>query len=178
MKELKITSIFASVILSCVLIGCDFSVDEDDENDNNNNNGGTDYEYDFQNQDLQGEIEGEVWVYRAGTAEISFFDNTKLSIDIYDVEPEGGDACEFGVFSLGSDVVLFSVPNEVGLYELGSPHTVTLFESDTYMNYIATDGAVEILTIDSTAVTGRMDVAYDSDNHMNGNFTLTFCSDW
>ena len=82
MKELKITSIFASVILSCVLIGCDFSVDEDDENDNNNNNGGTDYEYDFQNQDLQGEIEGEVWVYRAGTAEISFFDNTKLSIDI------------------------------------------------------------------------------------------------
>lgn len=78
--------------------------------------------------------------------------------------------------------MFFTVPNEVGLYKLSfdlgsfSGQTVTLFDQQTVLNTIATTGAIEILTITDTEVTGRVDARADKDNFVNGNFTVSFCS--
>ena len=65
-----------------------------------------------------------------------------------------------------------------GVYPLttGLPgQTVTLYDDDTGTNFIATRGQVEILTVTALELTGRIAVAYDADNYVNGNFTIAHC---
>ena len=88
------------------------------------------------------------------------------------------------ISSSRKEIWFFSVPNEVGIYKLklnlncftcADNFTVTLFEKDGSMNFIATDGAVEILTISDTQVSGRIDARYDGNTFVNGNFTVSIC---
>lgn len=76
----------------------------------------------------------------------------------------------------------FDVQAAPGLYplkwDMGSPsdiQTVTLLEVDGFVNHIATEGAIEILIITDTAITGRIDAHLDGDNTVNGNFTVDIC---
>jgi hypothetical protein len=89
--------------------------------------------------------------------------------------------CEIFGFGEG-DMVFFTVPNAVGLYKLkfsfsgGTDNqTATLFDTEETLNVIATEGAIEILTITTAEVTGRLDVRSDANNYINGNFTVTLC---
>lgn len=135
--------------------------------------------YEFKNQNLQGEINGQEWSFVDGTAEVSVFDDTQLSIDLGAVELD--DPCNsFGLSGLS---VFFSVDNEVGLTELSfsfdeDGQTVTLYDPDGSQNFIASAGAIEILTITETEVTGRLDARYEGEdgNSVNGNFSVTFCA--
>jgi len=80
-------------------------------------------------------------------------------------------------FFFDQEQIFFSIPNQVGLYQLDfQTQTVTFFVPPG-TNFIAAEGAVEILSIDSTngIVTGRMDVTANENTFANGNFTLTFC---
>ncbi|MEP5613312.1 MAG: hypothetical protein ABJP45_13755 [Cyclobacteriaceae bacterium] len=134
--------------------------------------------YDFVNQNAQGTIDGISFTFAAGTAEKSN-DGEDLSVDFYDITEELTDVCDF--FGLGESVtVFFTIPNAVGLYELSfdlssfDGRTVTLFNPDTFLNIISSEGAVEILSITETQVTGRIDARAD-DSFVNGNFTLEIC---
>lgn len=137
--------------------------------------------YDFINQNLQGTIDGHVFTYGEGTVETTTFEGEEqLSFDLYHSNEDITDVCDF--FSFGDEVsVFFFMPAEVGLYELSlnfsdfSGRTVTLFNPDGAVNNIASIGAVEILTITETEVTGRMDATLDGENTVNGNFTAVFC---
>lgn len=136
--------------------------------------------YEFIDQNLQGEINGQTWSFVDGNAEISVFDDTKLSIELG--AEELADPCD--VFGLSGLTVFFSIANEVGLTELNftfdeNGQTVTLYDPDGSQNFIATAGAVEILTITETEVTGRIDARYEGEdgNSVNGNFSVTFCAD-
>lgn len=139
--------------------------------------------YSFIDQNLQGVIDGISFTSQGGNFEEGF-EEGKFSVSIYDISEEG-DICD--VFGTESVFVLFSIPEEVGLYELSfdlssfSGQTVTLVNPNGAngipQNNIASTGAVEILTVSDTEITGRMDARFDGDNNVNGNFTLIFCAE-
>lgn len=137
--------------------------------------------YEFINQNLQGTIDGFAYTYGEGSVETTTRDGEGyLSFDLYHSSEDITDICDF--FGFGNEVsVFFSTPAEVGLYELSldfssfSGQTVTLFNPDGAVNNIASIGAVEILTVTETEVTGRMDATLDAENTVNGNFTAVFC---
>ncbi|MEO9966057.1 MAG: hypothetical protein ABJF11_09725 [Reichenbachiella sp.] len=159
-------------ILFLSLIIINFSCSDDDDD------GGPAYE--FTNQNLQGQINGKSWSFVEGVAEVSPFDDTKLSIELGAEELES--PCD--LFALSGLRVFFSIPHEVALTELNfsleeGGQTVTLFDPDGTLNIIATEGAVEILTITDTEVTGRIDAREGGggEDGVNGNFSVTYCSE-
>lgn len=137
--------------------------------------------YNFLNQNLQGTIDGISFNSKGGIVSEGF-EEGDFSIRIYDSE-EDGNVCD--IFSSENVSIIFSITAEVGLYELSfdlnsfSGQTVTLLnpngEGGIPQNNIATFGAVEILTITETELTGRMDARMDAENAVNGNFTVEFC---
>jgi hypothetical protein len=132
--------------------------------------------YEFKDQDLSGKIENVAWTYEEGTADAN---GNTLSIDLFldQVDP----VCELFGFPEGNQV-FFTVPNQVGVYELkfdfsGSDNqTVTLFVPEEVLNIICSKGAIEILSISDTEVTGRIDARSDENNYINGNFTVVICN--
>ena len=134
--------------------------------------------YEFKDQILQGKIEGKTYQFKDGYFEESFFEEDKFSIQMYDVN-EPDDACD--VFSSDFVQVFFSIPKEVGLYKLKfnlstfTGQTATLYDPDESLNVIATEGAIEILTISETEITGRMDARADNRNFVNGDFSVISC---
>lgn len=137
--------------------------------------------FDFKNQNLQGTIDGLPYTYGEGTVELTTIDGEEeLSFDLYHSSEDISEACDF--FGFGDHVnVFFFIPAKVGVYQLSfdlssfDGQTVTLYNPDGSVNNIATLGAVEILTITETQVTGRMDARMDAENSVNGNFTVEFC---
>jgi hypothetical protein len=132
--------------------------------------------YDFKDQDLSGQIADQNWTYDDGYAEVT--GDNKLSINILAAH-DGPTGCEA---SWQGDMVFFHCPNAVGLYELdfdgsGMGQTVTLFDNEETFNYISTEGAVEIISITETTVTGRIDARGDDEFFVNGNFTIALCGE-
>jgi hypothetical protein len=157
---------FLPVLILTLLLACG---DDDDKKT----------AYSFKDQDLSGEIEGDNWTYEDGFVDQGTFDDEEI-LDISLFLAQDDPACE--TFSREGDEVFFFVPNAVGLYklsfDLGSfdGQVVTLFDDEEFLNVIATEGAIEILTITETEVTGRIDARADGNNHVNGNFTVSFCA--
>jgi hypothetical protein len=130
--------------------------------------------YAFQDQIIQGKINGQVWSFKDGNAEVNSFDETKLSIDLG--SNKVNDPCGFGATS--GLRVFFSIKKELGLKELSSStegQTITMYDPEGSLNTISSEGAVELLTITATQVTGRIDAQFDDDNFVNGNFTVLLC---
>lgn len=134
--------------------------------------------YEFKDQVIQGQINGKPWSFVEGSAEISPFDDSDLSIELGAEDLE--DPCD--IFGSSGLRVFFTITNKVGLTELNfsfeeGGQTVTLFDPEGTLNIIATTGAVEILSISNTEVSGRIDARYegDSGDGVNGSFTVPFC---
>ena len=133
--------------------------------------------YSFKNQNLQGSIGGASFTHKDGKADLN---SGEFSISLYDIS-EPVDACD--LFFATKSLVLFSVPNELGLRvlkldfsDLDGTQTITLYDANTSLNDVSTTGAIEILTISATEVTGRIDARVDGNNFINGNFTATICN--
>ncbi len=139
--------------------------------------------YEFIDQNLQGTIDGISFNSKGGFFDEGFEEGT-IRMSIYDISEEG-DVCD--IFGSESVFILFTIPETVGLYELSfdlssfDGQTVTLVnpngEGGIPQNNIASTGAVEILTVSETEVTGRMDARLDGDNSVNGNFSVIFCTE-
>lgn len=164
---MNVKSIFKiyPVFVLTLLLACG---DDDDKNS-----------YSFKNQDLSGKIEGASWVYADGFVETGTYEDEEI-LDITLTLEQEDPICET-LFQEG-DRVFFFVPNAVGIYKLYfdldsfDGQVVTLFDDEQTLNTIATKGAIEILTITDTEVTGRIDARADGKNHINGNFTVSFCA--
>ncbi|WP_422360808.1 hypothetical protein [Reichenbachiella sp.] len=136
--------------------------------------------YDFKDQTAQGLINGKSWSFVSGRSSVS---NGELSVSL------GADTdyvpCES--FSINGLNIFFTVDNEVGLYELkfdfedlDNSQTATFYDPDGGefgLNIIAVEGAIEILSVSSSEVRGRLDIRDGDDNSssVNGNFTVTLC---
>ncbi len=133
---------------------------------------GSSSSYKFKEQDAQGKINKVAFAYADGYADI---DESGLRVTLTLAQDEEG--CSMWLPEV--DNVFFTVDNATGLTKLSfknfEGHTVTLFEDDETMNWIATEGAVEILTITDTEVTGRLDARYGKNTFINGSFTVPVC---
>lgn len=160
MKRYYSLLLFASVL---AFASCD-----DDEKSSSSSS------YKFKDQDLQGKINNESFLYDDGFADVG-----DEYIDITLVLPQNEDVCD--LFNIEGNSVFFYVSNEIKLTKLSfdlsswEGQTVTLFAKDGAKNLIATEGAIEILSITDTEVTGRIDARVDSKSYVNGNFTARRC---
>ncbi|MBT1688476.1 hypothetical protein [Dawidia soli] len=138
--------------------------------------------YSFRDQELQGMIGGMVWTHRSGFATTEIVNGEKvIGIDL--VQNISGEEVEDMQVPEGN-YVFFDVPDAVGVYELSinwdanlasgndESQTITLYNEATGVSHIATKGAIEILTITDTEVTGRIDARSESGTYINGNFTV------
>ena len=104
----------------------------------------------------------------------SFFEDNELEIEISALEIK--NVCD--QFFSGR-VVIFSVPNQVGSYELAlGSQSITLFDPKGNLNTIIANGTLEIQSIDATdgdSVTGRIVGESNDDNFVDGNFTIVYC---
>lgn len=163
-----------SAFASFVLIALTFSCGGDEDNGPG---------YKFIDQDAAGEIDNVSWTYADGYASIDDFGGGEMRVSVDLTLPQVKHGCDMD-FPEG-DAVFFSVPNEVGLYKLkfdfncsnncDDEYTVTLFKKDGFENFIASEGAVEILAISASEVSGRLDARYDDNSYVNGNFTVSIC---
>ena len=135
--------------------------------------GGSDDDLAFIDQPAQGKIAGNPWLFADGRAG----DNGDGSLDIELALPQSQTGC--AIFIASGSSVFFGLPAATpGVYPLtiSEPiQIVTLFDDATAVNYIATRGQIELLTVTALEVTGRIVVAYDDDTYVNGNFTIAHC---
>jgi hypothetical protein len=134
--------------------------------------------YSFKNQEVSGKINNVAWAYADGFADLfSSGSEPKVDIKLFLAQPSKG--CN--VVSVSGNQVFFFLPAKIGLYPLsfnlsgGASYTATLFEKATTLNIIASTGAIEILTLSSTEVTGRIDARSDDKSFVNGNFKIAIC---
>lgn len=132
--------------------------------------------YSFKTQDTSGKIGNTPWTYADGYAQVS---PTLPEVGIHLFEGQGESGCN--VFLVDGNEVYFYVPNKVGLYKLkystDDPfyNSISLYENERSLNHVAYNGAIEIVSITDTAISGRIDASMDGENFVNGNFTVNFC---
>lgn len=136
--------------------------------------------YDFKDQTATGSINGKSWTFVSGRADIS--DGT-ISIDL----SADSDAVPCTTFSFDGPYIFFYIDNEIGVTELkfdfddlDNSKTATFYdpdEGDFGLNIIAVEGAIEILSVSESEVTGRLDIRDGNDNSssVNGTFTVEIC---
>lgn len=138
--------------------------------------------YNFKNQDLQGMIGGVVWTYRGGVAAEEIVEGEHvIGVDLAEEVSIGNDN---DMRMPEGNYVFFDVPNAVGVYELEinwdanllrgneEGQTITLYNEASGMSHIGTEGAIEILAVTDTEITGRIDARSESGTYINGNFTV------
>lgn len=133
--------------------------------------------YSFKDQDVKGKIAETAWSYTSGKFRYSN-DQQFIYITLYPTNDNPVCSAE------ELRIVEIAVPAEVGLYKLNNTDIpgLLVFLRDNGVTIggnpftaIAEKGAVEILSISETGLTGRVDARSSSDNYVNGNFTVTFC---
>lgn len=166
--KLRLPYCLRSVLPVLIIVLSVLSCGEDD---------GKKKDHSFKDQDAQGKIAGNNWTYASGKFRYSD-DGESIYITLYNATEDPVCATSATAF------IDISFPAEPGLQEIenpGSPPVVVLLHELTvdtgagpYMG-VGKKGAVEILTITDTEVTGRMDVRESNNSFVNGNFTVSFC---
>lgn len=137
-------------------------------------------DYTFKDQDAQGKIAGNNWTYASG--KFRYLEDVEygeyMNITLYSASDD--PVCSTSAMAF-IDIVF---PAETGLQEIANPDfpPVVVFLHDLsvdpgagpYMG-VGKKGAVEILSITDTEVTGRIDVRESNNSFVNGNFTVSFC---
>jgi hypothetical protein len=134
----------------------------------------------FKDQDVSGRISNTAWTYADGYADTYANQEEELMISVKLTLTQDQPGCEMGL-PVG-DQIFFDVPATPGVYKLfldlesGDGQTVTLWDDSEELNILASKGAIEILEITETEVTGRIDARSSSDSYVNGNFTIDICT--
>jgi hypothetical protein len=166
-----------STTLLAMLIALAISCKDDDSTEKKSG-------YSFKDQKLQGMIGGVLWTQRSGFATAEIVNGQKvLGIDLIQNAAAGEEGSDMEMPE--GNYVFFDVPDAVGLYELNinwdanlasgndESQTITLYNETAGVSHIATKGAVEILTITDTEITGRIDARSEAGTYINGNFTVS-----
>jgi hypothetical protein len=130
--------------------------------------------FEVSDQPLQGEVGGMAWSFVAGETDSFLSDEDKFFASLYATEFE---ACAFGRPD-GNSLIL-SIPTAPGDYELSLQRTMTFVvdEEDGPNNLIATEGLIVVDEITATTITGGVHARFDGDNEVDGNFSVTICSE-
>jgi len=130
--------------------------------------------FEISDQPLQGQVGGESWSFLKGDTSVFLSDSDGYFARLY---AEDFEACGFSQ-ATGNRLIL-SIPTEIGDYDLGLQRNMTFVveEEDGPLNLIATEGRIIVDEITATTITGGIHARFDGDNEIDGNFTVTICSD-
>lgn len=128
--------------------------------------------YDFIDQDASGLITNEPWTYEDGHA-TGYTSGDKTNYTIRLRLQQAGSGCDAGLVQ--GRRMYFNVEGKVGVYKV-TGDTYMFFSDDVNdLNSDKTEGAIEIVSVTSSLITGRIDVRLDEENYVNGNFTVSNC---
>ncbi len=169
LKQLRFNLILLMALCAALtIISC--SSDDDGEPENQ-------CEPNFSTSVASGKFMGDPFTFVEGTASENFADETEFRVFLYG-ENVVGDACDGFNFEKPDSSIIFTVPMEVGVYPLTLTDNVT-FNDASIVNEVNADlaicGAIEILSITDTEITGRLDASANADSELNGTFTLVRC---
>lgn len=121
---------------------------------------------------LMGAVGGQSWSFVAGSTDafISANQNDFFAV----MYPSSYSACS-GVEPTDPHLIV-AVPKVVGDYPMTLDRNMT-FVDDNNNNLVATDGRIVVDSVTATQVTGGMHATYDGNNEVNGQFTLTICTE-
>jgi hypothetical protein len=124
-------------------------------------------------QPLAGKIGGQPWTFVAGETDAFLSDATSFFTTLYS---SSFTACSFGR-PTGENEVLLQLPTTAGSYNLSLGMNATLYDAASQTNWVATRGRVEVTAITATTITGGMNITYNADNTVDGQFSVTICPD-
>jgi hypothetical protein len=172
-----VISFAASLLVSLFVAGCAPSLVPESTSPNTSENADGIGKYSnvsFRTERASGVIDGQSWDFVSGLAQVSPFESAKLQIDLWNLVPSGNVCQASGAIERK---VMFSVPNQVGTYPLSSAMMFTLysFSNGVSMNRAITKGAITILEITDSEVSGLIAGEFDGANRVNGSFRVPHC---
>ncbi len=123
---------------------------------------------------LSGLLGNETWTYKYAKVLFNQIDDD-YSIEMYGEQQTESDPCQ--IFSSGEHHLRISrLPNEVGFYNVPADLNVSFdLEGQGANRLDATSGFVEILGTNDFRLNGVMQVSFDDENAVEGNFILEIC---
>jgi hypothetical protein len=157
--------------------------EDDDENSSNSSSISSCSSASFESTSASGKFRDEAFTVVDGKAEEDPFDSKKYRIELYG--EQNSSKCEFSS-NIPSKMIIFSVPKKIGTTNLSfsirnpqNNYTVTFNyapEPNNVEAEIAACGKIEILTITSEKITGRIVADVQTgNNNINGTFEAYFC---
>jgi hypothetical protein len=122
-------------------------------------------------QPLSGKIGGQPWTFATGETDSFLTTDSQYTVHAY---AETFTACT-GSASVTANQVILSFPTAVGSYAVSLDLNQTFYVGVGNENFIATSGEIVISAITATTITGGASFAYDANNSVNGQFTVTIC---
>lgn len=176
MRKVNLFSLL--LMLSILFVGCDTEDEEPDSNGNGNGNGnGGDCAAEYIEEPVSGAIFDTDFSEPKGIVEEYALGDDEYIFRFY-IESEG-EECEITNEGEGY-MINFVLPMEdlEGEYNLGvgeGDYAVTFTQEGEMSATAVTCGGIEITSVTDTHISGRIDAHYDSENTMNGEFTLPIC---
>lgn len=168
---MKINLFSLLLMMGVLLASCE---KEDDEPKDNGSSSGGDCSPEYSEGPASGAVFGTAFSDPEGLVNESFFDNEKYEFTFFlETENEGCDMSNAG----DGYHISFDLPKEglEGEYNLGGEEGYTVSFVQTGKTIAATCGTIEITSVSDTEVSGQIDVHYDGENNINGQFTLPLC---
>jgi hypothetical protein len=120
---------------------------------------------------LAGKIGGQAWSLMTGETDSFLSFGSNLFAELYS---DSFTACTGQTANPNGNYFIANIPMAVGDYSLGLDLTVTFVVGGS-QNLVATSGHLVVSSVSSSTVTGGINVTYNSDNTLDGQFTITVC---
>lgn len=121
---------------------------------------------------LSGVIGGDAW--SLGSAETNAF--LSKSDQFYMVAyPQAIAACTNAGGTVPGNWLILNIPKQTGDYLLGDGLNGTFFVQSTGFNYRATQGRIIVNQVTDTMLSGGVNIQFDGDNDVDGEFSATIC---
>ena len=122
-------------------------------------------------QTLAGKIGGRTWTFGTGETIAALSTSERLWVDLY---ADRFESCVPLGAPANADMVMMMMPMTPGSYDLGVKMN-THYTTRTGASYVATSGRLVIDSVTATTITGAMNITYNGDNAVNGQFQATIC---
>ncbi len=121
---------------------------------------------------LAGKIGGQSWTL--GSANSDSFLSMNSPNFFVDMYSDASVACGGSPTNSNENSFIANVPMTMGDYPLSLDLNATFVVGGS-QNLIATSGHMVVSSVSSSTVTGGLNVSYNSDNSLDGQFTFTVC---
>jgi hypothetical protein len=119
---------------------------------------------------LSGTVGGQAWTFVAGDTDAFLSEGeSEFFASLY-----AATFTPCGFDTPTGDFLIVSVPKEVGEYDFSLSLNMTFAVGSD--NLVATDGRIIVDEVTATTVRGGLVGDFDGDNHVNGQFELTICT--